>query len=78
MAGQHTVLDSTKILEVADGVALPSYVRSGEASTTQNLYLKSLIEDFVCGFDRLIVRKDCEANANESTLVLVLVQAEHT
>ena len=68
-----TVLDSTKILVVPDGVALPSDVRSGEASTTQNLYLESLIELLVCGLDHVIVREDGEADPSKSMRMLSLM-----
>lgn len=72
-AKKRTVLDSTKILAVPDGVALPSDVRSGEAPTTQKLYLKSLIELLVCGLDHVIVREDGEADPSKSMRMLSLM-----
>jgi hypothetical protein len=66
------VLDSTKILMVSDGAPLPSDVRSGGESTTQILYLKSLIKLLICGLDRLIVCENCEADASKSTHVLAM------
>jgi hypothetical protein len=78
MAGEHTVLDSTKILVVTDEASLPVDVRSGEASMTRNVYLKSLIKDLVCRLDCFIVRKECEADASESTLMLASALTERT
>ena len=69
---KRTVLDSTKILAASDDVALPSDVRSGEATTTQNLYLKSLIELLVCGLDHAVVRKNREACVRRSVRVVRL------
>ena len=66
---KRTVLHSTKILVVPDDVALPSDVRSGEASTTQNLYLESLIELLVCRLDHVIICENCEADASKSMRV---------
>jgi hypothetical protein len=63
---KRTVLHSTKILVVPDDVALPSDVRSGEASTTQNLYLESLIELLVRRLDHIVVRENCEAYTSKS------------
>lgn len=63
------MLDSTKIFVVTAGAALPSDVRSSEASTTQSLYLKGLIELLIRRLNYLIVREDCKANANKSIRV---------
>lgn len=46
-------------------------VRSGGTSTTQNLYLESLVELLICGLDHFVVRENCEADPGESTRVLV-------
>jgi len=78
-AKERTVLNSTKILGVPDGVALSSDdVRSAGAPTTRNLYLKGLVELFVCRFDHRIVREDCETGAKKSMCESAPMRTERT